>query len=133
MRHLILAATVLFVMAAPALADDFPGPMVKDKAPFNASNAMMLSGTSCPGTYTEKEFVTDKRKIVTGVKQCVQTYFGISKDIGLDFGEKKYADCVVPDGYETRGGSGNAIWPVCCAMKERDAYRVLCRLYVAPH
>jgi len=132
MRAFALAVCVLSLCAGSALAGDFPGPKVKDERPFNSPNVMTGGALSCPKMYDRSQFMTAKRTIVADVKMCVQSSFGIQKDIGLDFGSPRspYEDCVVPSSYDARPPSNNPMWPVCCPVKLATGnYRMACRLF----
>lgn len=133
MRQIFLATCAFFMMTGFAVADDFPGPKVKDSAPFNNKNVMLGSSISCQKNYTRQQFATERTKIIADVKQCVTRSFGITKDIGLDFGADAHADCVVPSSYDAQPPANNPIWPVCCAVAGADdSYRMACRLYFTP-
>ena len=133
MRQILLATCALFAMTSLAVADDFPGPKVRDSAPFNNKNVMMGGTISCSKNYTRQQFATARAQIIADVKQCVGRSFAITKDIGLDFGSDAHADCVVPSSYDMQPPANNPIWPVCCAVVgQNDSYRMACRLYFTP-
>lgn len=130
MRQILLATCALFAMTSLAVADDFPGPKVKDSAPFNSKNVMLGSNIACQKTYTAQQFAVDRVKIVADVTQCVRSNFGIAKDLGMDFGAGAYADCVVPNDYDFKPPVNNPRWPVCCAeARANGGYRMSCRLF----
>ncbi len=130
MRQILLATCALFAMTSLAVADSFPGPVVKNSAPFNSKNVMLGSNISCQKKYTAKQFAVERAKIVADVAKCVRENFGIAKDLGLDFGTDAHAECVVPSSFDTRPPANNPRWPVCCAEAvTSNEYRVSCRLY----
>lgn len=132
MRHTLLAACAFMAMTGVAMADDFPGPKIQNTAPYNSSNVITLSQTSCPKLYTSQKMATDHARIVTDVKGCMSKYFGIDADLGLDFGSGNYAECVVPASYIGGKGGQKISWPVCCAVDSGDQKQFLCRLYILP-
>lgn len=133
MRALLLATTLCLAFTSAAIAKDFPGPQVKNQAPFNNPNVLSGGGISCPKPYLRNQLVTDKRTIIADVKECVRLNFGIEKDIGLDFGTSAYSECVIPSTYDATPPANNPVWPVCCAAElPNGSYRMSCRLYFTP-
>lgn len=132
--HPILLAACALMMIQTAAADEFPGSKVKNVAPFNSAQAIVMSGTTCPISYTSQEFSMNRAKVVTDIVACVRNDLGIKKDLGLDFGVGKFSDCVVPDTYDTKSSSNNPVWPVCCGVEDdKHNYRFICQLYATPH
>lgn len=129
MRQILLATCALFAMTSLAIADSFPGPVVKAQAPFNNKNVITLSQASCPGTYDQTMFATMRSKITTNVKACIAKYFGITEDLGLDFGIDNYSECIVPANATSGKKTG---WPVCCAVGDVQARSMVCRFYIIP-
>ncbi len=129
MRQLAVAVLGMVALTFVAEAKDFPGPAVRNEAPFNNNNVRSAGGVACPGFYTDQEFATQKRKIVGDVKTCVSKSFGIRSDIGLDFGSGDYERCVVPKTYETKPPANNPLWPVCCLLPLNQQYRMSCRVF----
>jgi hypothetical protein len=133
MRHILLAACAFVAMTGTAMADEFPGPKIKNSAPYNSANVITLSQTSCPKLYTSQKMATDHAGIIEDVKGCMSMYLGIQSDIGMDFGSGSYAECIVPSSY-LGGANGQKIsWPVCCALDAGDKKQFLCRMYIAPN
>jgi hypothetical protein len=133
MRSLLAMTLLAAIFVAPVVAaNDFPSHKVHDEDPFNRERVITGGAISCPTTYQNSQFITDKTKIAAEVKACVASSFGIQKDIGLDFGElgTDYARCIVPKTYEARPPSNNPMWPLCCPTKLPDGkYRMTCRVF----
>ncbi len=132
MRRLAVAILGMLALTVVAEAKDFPGPAVRNVAPFNNSNVRSGGGISCPKIYTKQQTITEKRAIVEDIKQCVRQNFGIEKDIGLGFGSSPaYDECVVPATPDARPPANNPLWPVCCLVPLRDntQYRMTCRIF----
>lgn len=133
MRRFLLAAFAFLAFSPAFAADSFPGPRVRNSAPFNNAKTLVLSGATCPKSYSSTEYATTRSQILNDVKTCVRDSFGISKDIGLDYGSGRYSECIVPETYDTRGASNNPIWPVCCAREDNQHnYRFVCQAYITP-
>lgn len=126
------ALCCIFVGQVAASDDVFPGPKVKDEAPFNGSNVRSGGGITCSEEYARNQLITDKRTIVADVKKCINRSFGIEKDIGMDFGfASPYDKCVIPSSYDARPPANNPLWPVCCAVPVAGSgnYRMSCRVF----
>jgi hypothetical protein len=132
MRHAMMIMALALLGSGAVQAAEFPGPKVKDAPPFNNPNVIAGGALSCNNVYSRAQLVTDKRQIIKDVTVCVSDSFGIDKDIGLQFGEplSPYAECVVPDSYQSRPPANNPMWPVCCAVElPSGQYRMACRLF----
>lgn len=132
MRALLIASVLSVSLIGSAFAAEFPGPMVKNEAPFNSPNVMRGGALSCPTVYSRNQLLLDKKTIVADVKKCAKKYFGIAKDIGLNFGSgaSSYAECVVPETYDVKLPAGNPVWPVCCAYEINPGqYKMQCRIF----
>lgn len=132
MRVALFALCMFLALTGNLFAAEFPGPKVRDEAPFNKSNVISGGALSCPKIYERGQLVTDRRAIVADIASCVRSSFGIAKDIGLAFGEPRtpHAECVIPSTYDARPPSNNPMWPVCCPVQlPNGKYRMACRLF----
>jgi len=86
-KPIFLAAAFCCLMVGNgAVAKEFPGPRVKNEAPFNSDSVISGAALTCANQYDRTQFATSKKIIIADVKQCILDNFGITKDIGLDFG-----------------------------------------------
>lgn len=130
MRQIAFAMFCAFALMGQGNVETFPGAKIRNEAPYSQTT-MAIGQTVCPKLYADQELITQKLKIASDVKACMQAKFAALGAVDFAFGSGQHDKCVVPDHYIKSSG-GLPMWPVCCPVGQTNAHQFLCVSYVVP-